>query len=96
MTIKGENSMVGCDEITQWKEALLRADSHDYCGRGHVVYMIDNRIAQLNNGSDNQIFSINEIEAVLIEIAKDISGDCGLTEPDVDYIIDELKRKKTC
>ena len=42
------------------------------------------------------MFSINEIEAVLIEIAKDISGDCGLTEPDVDYIIDELGKKKTC
>jgi len=39
-------------------------------------------------------FTLEEIETVLTEISKDIGGDCGLTEPDVPYIIEQLKEKK--
>lgn len=40
------------------------------------------------------LFSIKEIESVLTEILKDPGGACGLTEPDVPYIIERLKEKK--
>ena len=36
--------------------------------------------------------SVDEIEAVLIKIAKDKSGDCGLTTADVPHVIKELRK----